>query len=144
MNDLSAEVPTAEHETQIKDNENASSDGQDAISSRVFPVLLDNKLSKCEQLVSASESTQPALVTRLGQAVGAVLGPIEDVNRFDCLRRKAKSSHSKYAYEQCMNCLASMQTKVLHKKSVLERGFKEWEHTFFLKKTNSNPQPLGT
>ena len=127
--DLPAEVPTAEHETQITDHENAPSDGQDAISSRAFP----------EQLVSASESTQPALVTRLGQAVAAVLGPIEDVNRFDCLRRKAKSSHSKYDYEQYMNCLASMKTKVLPQKSVMERGFKELEQAFFVKNNFKSP-----
>ena len=68
-----------------------------------------------------------------------MLGPIEDVNRFDCLRRKAKSSHSKYDYEQYMNCLASMKTKVLPQKSVMERGFKEWEQAFFVKNNFKSP-----
>ena len=81
----------------------------------------------------------PIYSSHLGQAVAAVLGLIEDVNRFDCLRRKAKSSHSKYDYEQYMNCLASMKTKVLPQKSVMERGFKEWEQAFFVKNNFKSP-----
>lgn len=80
-----------------------------------------------------------AIVTRLGQAVADVLGPTDNVQRLDNLRRRAKSTHSKYDYELYMNCLASVQTEVLHQKSVLEKSLKEWEQAYFINNNFRSP-----
>jgi hypothetical protein len=83
--------------------------------------------------------SEPILVTRLAVAVATVLGPIDEVKKLDILKTKTKHSHSHSNYEQYMDCLASVQSQVLHKKSVLKESLKRWEQQYFLNNNLKSP-----